>query len=120
MRTGSPRNAFFKGDNEAEYAWFSVSDALPVISISAQCAARQIVRVCLGGDAEVVLSLPAQLAVKFNGVFPSLTADLMGMVNQLLPSADGPTRAKTGAKSYFESLPLMDDDFERAGGPAEE
>ena len=38
MRTGSPRNALFKGDNEAEYAWFSISDALPVLSMSAERA----------------------------------------------------------------------------------
>src|SRR5262249_19813159 len=57
MRTGSPRNAFFKGNNEAEYAWFSISDALPLVSMSAKRAARQIVNACVRGDAEVVLSL---------------------------------------------------------------
>jgi NAD(P)-dependent dehydrogenase (short-subunit alcohol dehydrogenase family) len=39
MRTGSPRNALFKGQNEAEYAWFSISATLPILSISAQRAA---------------------------------------------------------------------------------
>ena len=29
MRTGSPRNADFKGKNQLEYAWFSISDSLP-------------------------------------------------------------------------------------------
>ena len=29
MRTGSPRNATFKGQHEAEFAWFSISDSLP-------------------------------------------------------------------------------------------
>jgi len=38
MRTGSPRNAFFKGNNKAEYAWFSISDALPVLSMDARRA----------------------------------------------------------------------------------
>jgi short-subunit dehydrogenase len=33
MRTGSPPNAHFKGNRRAEYAWFSISDALAVISI---------------------------------------------------------------------------------------
>src|SRR5262249_43237660 len=42
MRTGSPRNALFKGDNRAEYAWFSVADSLPVLSINTKRAARQI------------------------------------------------------------------------------
>src|SRR4051812_36808463 len=46
MRTGSPRNALFKGNNEAEYAWFSISDALPVVSTGARRAARRIVNAC--------------------------------------------------------------------------
>src|SRR5205823_7734852 len=92
MRTGSPRNAFFKGNNEAEYAWFSISDALPVLSISANRAARRIVRACLLGEAEIVLSVPAKAAVKLNAVLPGLTSDVLAIVNGLLPSADGSER----------------------------
>jgi NAD(P)-dependent dehydrogenase (short-subunit alcohol dehydrogenase family) len=89
MRTGSPRNADFKGQHRAEYAWFSISDALPLTSISAEQAASEIVQACGRGDAEVVLSLPAKLAVRFHGLFPGLTADLLGLVNQLLPGPGG-------------------------------
>jgi len=89
MRTGSPRNAEFKGKHRAEYAWFSISDALPLTSMKAERAARQIIRACKRGDAELVLSLPAQLATLFHGVFPGVTADLMGVVNRLLPTAGG-------------------------------
>jgi short-subunit dehydrogenase len=89
MRTGSPRNAFFKGNNEAEYAWFSISDALPLISMSAKRAARQIVNACVRGDAEVVLSLPAKAAVKAHGVFPGLTTNILGLINVLLPAPGG-------------------------------
>ena len=42
MRTGSPRHAIFKGRHRAEYAWFSISDALPLVSMDADRAARQI------------------------------------------------------------------------------
>src|SRR5437016_396384 len=42
MRTGSPRHAFFKGRHRAEYAWFSISDSLPLTSISAESAAGEI------------------------------------------------------------------------------
>src|SRR5205823_6261490 len=35
MRTGSPRHAWFKGRHRREYAWFVISDSLPVLSISA-------------------------------------------------------------------------------------
>lgn len=89
MRTGSPRNAVFKGRHRAEYAWFTISDSLPVSSMSAERAARQIVAACKHGDAEVVLSIQAQVAVRFHGLFPGLTADLLGLVNQLLPEPGG-------------------------------
>lgn len=90
MRTGSPRNATIKGRHRAEYAWFSIGDSLPLTSMSAERAASQIVEACRRGDAEVVLSVQAQLAVAFHSVFPGLTADLMGLVDRfLLPSSEG-------------------------------
>lgn len=89
MRTGSPRNATFKGQNEKEYAWFAISDSLPGLSVSAESAARQILAACKRGDAELVVSLPARAAVLFHGVFPGLTADLAGIVNRMLPGTDG-------------------------------
>jgi NAD(P)-dependent dehydrogenase (short-subunit alcohol dehydrogenase family) len=106
MRTGSPRNASFKGNNEAEYAWFSISDALPVISMSAKRAARRIVNACLCGDAEVVLSLPAKVAVKLHGLFPGATTDLLGLMNVLLPSPGGIGRdVRTGKQSSSSLSP---------------
>ena len=58
MRTGSPRSADFKGQHQAEYVWFGISGALPLLSMDAERAARQIVRACARGDAEVILSVP--------------------------------------------------------------
>jgi NAD(P)-dependent dehydrogenase (short-subunit alcohol dehydrogenase family) len=106
MRTGSPRNALFKGNNEAEYAWFSISDAVPVISMNAERAARRIVRACIRGEAEVVLSLPAKLAVKFNALLPGITADIMSLANRVLPSAqESDTTVKTGKQSFSDVSP---------------
>jgi NAD(P)-dependent dehydrogenase (short-subunit alcohol dehydrogenase family) len=100
MRTGSPRNASFKGNNEAEYAWFSISDALPVISMSAKRAARRIVNACLCGEAEVVLSLPAKVAVKLHGLFPGITTDVLGLMNVFLPPPGGiGSGVRTGKQS---------------------
>lgn len=89
MRTGSPPNAFFKGRHRAEYAWFSISDAMPGLSISAEAAARKIVNACRHGDAEAILSLPAKAGVRLHGLFPGPTADILGMVNRLLPGPGG-------------------------------
>jgi NAD(P)-dependent dehydrogenase (short-subunit alcohol dehydrogenase family) len=98
MRTGSPRNATFKGQHRAEYAWFSIGDSIPFFSIGAERAARQIVAACKGGDAEVILSVPAQVAVRFHGVFPGLTADVLGLVNRLLPGPGGIGTARAKGK----------------------
>lgn len=94
MRTGSPRNADFKGQHRAEYAWFIVSDSLPLTSISAEGAARRIITACKRGEAEVVLSPQAKIATKFKGLFPGLTTDLLGLVNRLLPAPGGIGKAK--------------------------
>jgi hypothetical protein len=40
MRTGSPRNALFNGSYKAEYAWFSLAAALPLISMNANRAGQ--------------------------------------------------------------------------------
>jgi len=85
MRTGSPRNAQFKGQHEEEYAWFSISDSLPMLTISAETAAQRILDACRHGDAEAMLSLPSALADKFRALFPELFADLMELTNRLLP-----------------------------------
>lgn len=106
MRTGSPRNALFKGNNEAEYAWFSISDALPLISMSAKRAARQIVDACGRGDAEIILSLPAKLAVLAHGLFPGITINSLGLINGLLPLPGGIGEdVRTGKESWSKKLP---------------
>ena len=89
MRTGSPRNAEFKGQHRFEYAWFSISDALPLLTVSAENAARQIVRACKRGQAELVISIPAKIAVLFEELFPEAMSQMLGVVNQLLPGPGG-------------------------------
>jgi short-subunit dehydrogenase len=106
MRTGSPANAIFKGQHRAEYAWFSISDSLPVSTIQAERAARQIIAGCRRGDAEVILSIQAVVAIKFHQLFPELSADLRGLVNRLLPAAGGiGTRRAKGKDSQSELSP---------------
>ncbi len=49
LRTGSPRNATFKGRHRAEFAWFSISSSLPLLTMSAERAGRQILSACRNG-----------------------------------------------------------------------
>jgi NAD(P)-dependent dehydrogenase (short-subunit alcohol dehydrogenase family) len=93
MRTGSPENAMFKGQHAKEYSWFAISDSLPLASIDADRAGRQIVEACRHGDAELVITVQAKLAILARTVAPELFADALTMVNGLLP---GPTSPAIG------------------------
>ena len=100
MRTGSARNASFKGNNEDEYAWFSASASLPVTSIDATDAACAIVDACERGRAELILSVPAKVAAILHGLLPGAVEDLLGLANRLLPGSGGIGRqARTGTRS---------------------
>jgi NAD(P)-dependent dehydrogenase (short-subunit alcohol dehydrogenase family) len=105
MRTGSPRQAFFKGQHRAEYAWFSISDALPIVSQGAERAARQIIAACQRGEAEVVLSLPAKLATTVHSFLPGWTTDMLGLANRLLlPAPGGIGSARRSGKQSTSQL----------------
>jgi NAD(P)-dependent dehydrogenase (short-subunit alcohol dehydrogenase family) len=94
MRTGSYLNATFKGDTAAESTWFALGSTLPGVSMDAERAARQIVRAVRRGDAEVILSAPAWVLARVQGLFPGLTTDVLGVVNELLlptPHGDAQT-----------------------------
>lgn len=96
MRTGSYLNAFFKGRKEGEFGWFSLGATLPLISMSAVRAARQIVQAAQYGESERILSVPAKTLALFHGLFPGLTADLLGLVNRfVLPKAEMAETTKT-------------------------
>lgn len=86
MRTGSPFNALFKGRHSGEFTWFSLFDALPISSMDAQRAARQIVEACRVGAPYLTISVQAQLAIRFSQLFPNLTAASMVLMNRLLPA----------------------------------
>lgn len=104
MRTGSPVHADFKGQHRKEYAWFSIGDSLPLLTTSAESAARQILRACRRGDAEVVLTLPAKIAAVSQSLFPGLTSDVLSLVNRLLPGPGGIGRARAEGRESQSAL----------------
>ena len=90
MRTGSHVNAEFHGRHDKEYAWFALGDALPLMSVSAESAAAAILAGCARGDAELVLTLPAKLAVLLQALLPSLMSGVMSLADRwALPSPGG-------------------------------
>jgi short-subunit dehydrogenase len=94
MRTGSHLNAYFKGKNEDEFSWFSLSATLPVSAMSAQRAARRIVAAIRRGQAELVLTPQAKALALVHGVAPGTTADFLGLVNRVLPRGEGRGRER--------------------------
>lgn len=96
MQTGSPRHIDVKGEHEKEYAWFKISSSLPMISMNAEKAARQIVKAMKLGQKTLTLSIPAKLAIALHGVFPDLNITFFDLVNRLLPYG----RSKEMKKGY--------------------
>ncbi len=104
MRTGSPLNAYFKGQAEREYSWFTLSDSIPGLSMDAERAARRIVAAMRHGKAELTLTLPAKVATRVHGLMPGTTTRVLSVVDRLLPGPGGTpgtgpdgTRARRGA-----------------------
>ena len=90
IRTGSPRNALFKGQNEKEYTWFALGDSLPGVSQSAERAADRIVNACRYGEPELITALPAALAARFHAMMPWLSIEMAAVVDRfVLPSPGG-------------------------------
>lgn len=104
MRTGSPRNATFKGQHRKEYAWFSISDSLPLISMSVDAAAKKIIRSCQRGDAEVVVGGGGILA-NVQQLAPNIVSEVLSLVNTyLLPRTGG--IGKRPAFGYESNSPM--------------
>lgn len=106
MRTGSQFNGLFKGDVVREFTWFGVAGSLPIMSMDAERAAREIVLATRRGDAERILTLPALLGARLHGVFPGLTANLFALAHRLvLPSALGADPTAVRGAEAFDHLP---------------
>ncbi len=114
LRTGSYFNALFKGNKTGEFIWFSLGDNLPGGSISAERAAHEIVTATRRGSAERILSIPASLLVRLNGLAPSTTGHLLTLINNValpppsnVPGSDAVSPGKD-AEPSVPTRPLFD------------
>jgi NAD(P)-dependent dehydrogenase (short-subunit alcohol dehydrogenase family) len=107
FRSGSPRNATFKGRNYEEYAWFATADATPGLSLDVDRLASRILRAAQHGQAELITPLNARLAAMMHGIMPGTTSDLGAVANSFLPKPGGigPRRAR----GYESSSGLVPD-----------
>jgi NAD(P)-dependent dehydrogenase (short-subunit alcohol dehydrogenase family) len=85
IRTGGHTHAWFKGNLEAEYAWFSLGDVLPGVAKSAESAARMAIQAIKGGDPEVIIGLAARLPIAIDALMPNWSAEMLGLLEHSLP-----------------------------------
>lgn len=104
MRTGSPRKATVKGSHEKEYAWFAISDALPLLSVSSTRAARRIVQGIERGEAHVIIGAAAKLAALAQGLAPGWVANMLALANRVLPKGSD-AEGRVGAESESAWVP---------------
>ncbi|EKK00750.1 short chain dehydrogenase/reductase family oxidoreductase [Rhodopirellula baltica SH28] len=108
MRTGSPRNAIFKGQHRDEYAWFSIGDSLPGLSMNAEAAAEQILTACQHGRGEVFIRSPLNVTIALQNLFPELTQEILALAASVLPKMGGIGRtAAKGHQSQSEWSPSV-------------
>lgn len=117
MRTGSMHNITVKGQHEKEYAAFSITGSMPLITVSAEYAAKRIIYAIIQGTVSEIVSLPAKLLAGVYKVFPGLATDVFGFIDQILPKATSSDEAKMGYESYSKWSPsfltVMSDDAAR-------
>lgn len=120
MRTGSQLHAKFKGNHGAEFTWFSLSTALPLSAVDGDRAGEMIVEACRRGQSSLIIGWSARLGIAGNALFPSLTGEIMKLINRLLPKPVGSEgdEAKSGREARAE--PNVPDWIARLGDGAVE
>ena len=90
MRTGSHLRARFTGQAGEEFTWFALGASLPLVSMDAERAARQIITAVRRRRAEIILTPAARLVSRVAGIAPGLTSELLHVAQQLvLPAPAG-------------------------------
>jgi short-subunit dehydrogenase len=104
MRTGSFGHALVKGRRYAEASLFSLAASLPIITTSAERAARRIVRAIELGERFVVIGAPAKALRLAHALFPGTVVRGLGFLNRLLPPPEEGER---------DAMPLPGEIFRR-------
>jgi short-subunit dehydrogenase len=101
MRTGSHVRAEFAGRKNKEFTWFSLGASIPLVSMDAERAARQIVAAVAARRPEVFLTPAAQVVGRLAGLAPEVTAPVLHAVqNTVLPAPDNDGAAVPGRELH--------------------
>jgi NAD(P)-dependent dehydrogenase (short-subunit alcohol dehydrogenase family) len=85
IHTGGHRHAWFKGDLEAEYSWFSLGDVLPGVAVSVETAARKTIRGIQAGDPDVFIGMGVRLRMALDGLWPNWSAEMVDLMEYVFP-----------------------------------
>jgi short-subunit dehydrogenase len=109
MRTGSHLQARFTGQPSKEFTWFSLGASLPLVSMDAERAARQIIAAVRQRRAEIILTPAGQVVCRAAGIVPGLTSEILHLVQRLaLPAPSGePGAAVADEAQGHELRPAM-------------
>jgi NAD(P)-dependent dehydrogenase (short-subunit alcohol dehydrogenase family) len=97
MRTGSPVHVEFRGQPEKEYVWFTLGDLLPITAMSAERAARRIVRATRRRETRLTLTWQARALRLIHDLAPVTTAHGLRLATRLLPGTNGHAQAPDAA-----------------------
>jgi short-subunit dehydrogenase len=103
MRTGGHVNAQYKGKNHEEFTWFALVSSLPVLSMDARVAARQIVDAVQRGDATVVVPPALRASLVLNELLPEVMAKGLRWFHALLPQQNLNQPEGDAGKTGWES-----------------
>lgn len=105
MRTGSHLQARFTGQPSKEFTWFSLGASLPLVSMDAERAARQIIAAVRQRRAEIILTPAGQLVSRAAGIVPGLTSEILHLVQRLaLPTPSGEPGAAVADEAQGHDL----------------
>jgi NAD(P)-dependent dehydrogenase (short-subunit alcohol dehydrogenase family) len=108
MRTGSIFGVTARGHSKAEWTIFAVTGSLPGLTLRAEDAARRVVQAVGRSESELVLGAQYALLARVQGLFPGAVADVLSLLNRLLPgAAAGPPQKGREAREEIAS-PLLD------------
>lgn len=96
MLTGSPDHAVSKGRHRAEYTWFTLSNANPLLSSTADASVKRILKAMRRQEYHAPIGWPATAAKIANGLLPQTTTRLL----------DGDRHAGTASHSAWTDNPL--------------
>jgi NAD(P)-dependent dehydrogenase (short-subunit alcohol dehydrogenase family) len=105
MRTGSHLQARFTGKAGKEFTWFSLGASLPLISMDAERAARQIIGAVRERRAEVILTPAGQAVSRLAALAPGVTSGTLHLVQRLALPAGGGAGDETPGHDLQPAVP---------------